>query len=119
MEPRSTSRLTSFNALMPPKRIIRCSTRKMASLMAPPLAFGEAGAADAHQPARTPDHHRHHQHAEQQHPVFREAAQQPGATVSTKAASTTPRVDPMPPNTTIAGISADSKKVNEVGLTKP
>lgn len=42
-----------------------------------------------------------------------------GATVSTKAASTTPRVDPMPPNTTIAVISADSKKVNEVGLTKP
>ncbi len=48
----------------------------MASLMAPPLAFGEAGAADAHQPARPPDHHRHHQHAEQQHPVFGETAQQ-------------------------------------------
>jgi hypothetical protein len=42
-----------------------------------------------------------------------------GATVSTNAASTTPMVDPIPPSTTIARINADSKKVNEVGLTNP
>ncbi|MNF11696.1 hypothetical protein D3C80_2129630 [compost metagenome] len=42
-----------------------------------------------------------------------------GATVSTNAASTTPMVEPMPPSTTIARISADSKKVKEVGFTNP
>ncbi|MNH22936.1 hypothetical protein D3C79_828120 [compost metagenome] len=42
-----------------------------------------------------------------------------GATVSTKAAITTPTVEPMPPSTTMARISADSKKVNDDGLTKP
>lgn len=42
-----------------------------------------------------------------------------GATVSTKAAITTPTVEPMPPSTTMARISADSKKVNDEGLTKP
>ncbi|MNE87241.1 hypothetical protein D3C80_1844180 [compost metagenome] len=42
-----------------------------------------------------------------------------GATVRTNAAITTPTVEPMPPRTTMARISADSKKVNEDGLTKP
>ncbi|OMP13327.1 glucosamine-1-phosphate N-acetyltransferase, partial [Corchorus olitorius] len=33
-----------------------------------------------------------------------------GVTVSTKAASTTPSVEPIPPSTTMARINADSKK---------
>ena len=35
------------------------------------------------------------------------------------AANTTPGVDPSPPRTTIARMSADSKKVKEEGLMKP
>src|SRR5690606_2982043 len=42
-----------------------------------------------------------------------------GSTVSTMAARITPTCEPMPPSTTMASMSADSKKVKDSGLTKP
>jgi hypothetical protein len=41
-----------------------------------------------------------------------------GSRINTKAPTMTPRMEAMPPNTTIARIMADSRKVKQAGLMK-
>ena len=71
-----------------------------------------------HQTLWTPQHHYDHQDTENQHPVFTEQLRllQYGHDHS---GDNYPRNDPMPPNTTIARMMADSMKVNDSGLIKP
>ena len=77
------------------------------------------GITPAEQPARAPDHDRHHGGAERQHPVLGEATRHLGQDHQQVAASTTPIWLPMPPSTTMARMVALSMKVKLSGLMKP
>ena len=71
--------------------------------------------AAAEQPARPPDHDRHHGRAEQQHAELGEAAAISGSARAAMAASTTPSWLPMPPSTTIARIVANLDEGEALG----
>src|SRR5580704_8240337 len=84
---RSAVKSRPLTATTPPKRMVRPSTVRMVSPFIPvlPGEFGGDGRAlpqenrrrpMADQTARPPDHQKHHRHAEYQHAVLIEAAEQ-------------------------------------------
>src|SRR5579885_741140 len=146
MVPRATSKDRSSTATSPPKRMVRCSTRRSVSAGAVlAMAFlhevagnslalleHDRGVARRNQPARPPDHDQHHGEAEQQHAVLGrveggaenpfqeiELAHDLGAADHGDGGDGDADLLPMPPSTTIDRIVADSRKVKDSGEMKP